>query len=414
MADAQWRTVTLSEVSSLRVDTVAPQDALELPYVGLEHIDPGQPNLCRTGKASEVRSAKSRFFGGDVLYGKLRPYLDKAVLAQNNGICSTDILVLSPTDQIEQGFLVSLLHSQPFIEHAIKTTHGVNHPRTSWSGIGQFEFSLPPISEQRAIAHVLQTVQKVKEVRQRELALECERKTVLMEHLFTHGTRGESRKRTEIGDVPESWNVVNLEETVTKIDYGISAPIPVSTPPGAVKVVSTADITKDGRLLYDKIRRIEAPERTVARLTLNRGDVLFNWRNSPELIGKTAVFEQQDEPHVFASFILRIECDEKMSHNFYLAHLMNYFREKGVFVRLSRRAVNQANYNRNEIYVLKIPLPDYEEQREIARVIGACDTAIAVTRREVEFLDELFRTLLHELTSGRLEVNRLTNGETAN
>lgn len=64
-----------------------------------------------------------------------------------------------------------------------------------------------------------------------------------------------------------------------------------------------------------------APVRTVQRLTLKGGDVLFNWRNSSELIGKSAVFEEQPEPHVFASFILRIRCDEVRSHNAFLAYL---------------------------------------------------------------------------------------------
>src|SRR5207249_8177769 len=123
---------------------------------------------------------------------------------------------------------------------------------------------------------------------------------------------------------------------------GISAPIPKNTPENGVKIVSTADITKDGRLLYDQIRRIRAPDKTVRRLTLHTGDVLFNWRNSAELVGKSAVFNEQVELHVFASFILRIRCDEKKSHNFFLANLMNHYRDKGVFIQLARRAVNQA------------------------------------------------------------------------
>src|SRR2546427_12393197 len=77
--------------------------------------------------------------------------------------------------------------------------------------------------EQRAIARALRTVQEAKEARQRELTLERERKAALMEFLFTHGTRGEPRKQTEIGGIPESWQVMQLRETV-KFTSGSSRP----------------------------------------------------------------------------------------------------------------------------------------------------------------------------------------------
>ena len=90
------------------------------------------------------------------------------------------------------------------------------------------------------------------------------------------------------------------------------------TPPAdGVKIVSTADIDKQGNLLYGKIRRIEVPEKTATRLTLTDGDVLFNWRNSLPLIGKTTIFHTQDERHIFASFILRICTGEKRSHKLF-------------------------------------------------------------------------------------------------
>ena len=86
-------------------------------------------------------------------------------------------------------------------------THGVNHPRTSWQAVSSFSCLLPPLPEQRAIAHVLRAVQAAREARQREVSLERERKAALMAHLFTHGTRGEPTKQTPIGEMPGSWEV---------------------------------------------------------------------------------------------------------------------------------------------------------------------------------------------------------------
>lgn len=203
-------------------------------------------------------------------------------------------------------------------------------------------------------------------------------------------------------ELPPFWKAVRLGEAVESIDYGMSAPIPKQPPADGIKIVSTADITRNGQLLYDQVRRIKAPNKTISRLALKGGDVLFNWRNSLELIGKTAVFEQQPEPHIFASFLLRIRCDEVRAHNNFLSYLMNHWRDKQVFVKLARRAVNQANYNRNEISTLMIPLPPYLEQRKIAWVLGLVQRAMQQQEQLLALTIELKKGLLHQLFTGGL------------
>lgn len=290
-------------------------------------------------------------------------------------------------------------------------TRGVSQSNISATRLKSFLIVVPPLKEQRNIAKVLNLLQRATDLQEDLLRISLELKQSLMRNLLTKGSRGELLKDTEIGPIPRSWDLLPLSAAVDAIDYGISAPIPKSAPEDSVKIVSTADITRDGRLLYDQIRRINAPVKTVSRLSLNSGDVLFNWRNSSELIGKTAVFQTQSEPHVFASFILRIRCDERKTHNHFLAYLMNYWREKGVFIQLARRAVNQANYNHNEISVLKIPLPSYEEQKKIAESIAAVDRKIEVHRRKQALLSSTFQTLLHQLTTARIRVNDLDLSE---
>jgi type I restriction enzyme S subunit len=213
-----WKNVQLKEVASLRRENIKPQDGLYSNYVGLEHIDSGESQLKRWGDAAEVKSTKSCFYPDDVLYGKLRAYLDKAVIAEMEGICSTDILVFTANSKTLPRFLVYLLHTHSLISHAVATSTGVNHPRTSWNALGKFTFALPPLPEQRAIAHILQTIQEAKAARQRELALERERKAALMDYLFSYGTKGEPRKQTEIGEIPESWEVVRLEKLCMCLD----------------------------------------------------------------------------------------------------------------------------------------------------------------------------------------------------
>jgi type I restriction enzyme S subunit len=160
-----WVATRLGEVCELRKATVHPAEYPDMPYVGLEHIDSGNPRLKRNGIATEVNSTKSRFFVGDILYGKLRPYLDKAVLAEFDGLCSTDILVLRPNELALSEYLINVIHKGEFLSYAISSSKGVNHPRTSWSSLSDFKFKLPSIPEQRAISRVLRTVQQAREAR---------------------------------------------------------------------------------------------------------------------------------------------------------------------------------------------------------------------------------------------------------
>ncbi len=297
-----------------------------------------------------------------------------------------------------------LIHNKPVLEKsAVKTTL----PILNKGNFQKIKLQAPPLTEQRKIAYVLSTVQKAIEQQNKLIKTTTELKKALMQKLFTEGTKGEKQKQTEIGLVPESWEVKSLIDAVEYIDYGVSQAIPKTPPKNGVKIVSTADINRDGDLLYDQIRTIEVPQRIIDRLKLNEGDLLFNWRNSAELIGKSTIYHEQSEPHIFASFILRIKCGEKKSHNYFMKYLMNHYREEGLFIKLARRAVNQSNYNRNEISSLKIPVPSIKEQIAIAKIITQIEGKVNHHKRKKASLTDLFKTLLHELMTGERRVHEI-------
>jgi type I restriction enzyme S subunit len=180
-----WRVVKLGEVCSLRNEIVSPSDNHQERYIGLEHIDPGIPYLTKWGFASEVTSSKSRFYAGDLLYGKLRPYLDKAIFADFSGICSTDILVIRPSESLVNSFLVNLVHTIAFLNYAIKTMSGVNHPRTSWSSLSLFKIPMPCPEEQDEISIILKTCDGKIIALEQEAALLEELFRAMLEELMT-------------------------------------------------------------------------------------------------------------------------------------------------------------------------------------------------------------------------------------
>ena len=146
-----WATTKLGEVVNLSPEKVEPSDDPTARYVGLEHIESGTRSITGNANASAVRSTKSVFRPGDVLYGKLRPYLNKVAEPDFAGVCSTDILVLQSTGAIRSDYLSRLLGLPKFIDFAMSNSTGINLPRASFKKLAEFSFALPPLAEQRRI-----------------------------------------------------------------------------------------------------------------------------------------------------------------------------------------------------------------------------------------------------------------------
>ena len=398
-----WKNVQLKEIASLRRESIQPKNDLCLNYVGLEHIDSGESQLKRWGNASEVKSTKSRFYPDDILYGKLRAYLDKVVIAEMEGICSTDILVVTANSKTIPRFLVYLLHTHPLISHAVATSTGVNHPRTSWNSLGEFILALPPLPEQRAIACVLQTIQEAKSTRQREIALERERKAVLMDYLFSHGTEGEPCKQTEIGEIPESWEVVRLGNYCYKPDYGYTESADDS--PVGPKFLRITDIQNDA-VNWENVPYCICSEEVKEKYLLKTGDIVI--ARIGATTGKAYIIDDCPEA-IFASYLIRVRTKDNLLPIF----LAQYFRTNNYWRQIdqSKGGRLKGGVNIPILSHLVLPLPPLSEQQQIAEILQACDTKITALEKEVEHLDELFHTMLDELMTGQRSAVPLIDAE---
>ena len=150
-----WQSRFFRDCAELIRDTVQPGEMPGLPYIGLEHISQGQLSLLGYGKSEDVVSAKFKFRKGDILFGKLRPYFRKVVIAPFDGVCSTDIWVVRARDGIDQRYLFYWMASEDFIEAVSRASEGTKMPRAQWEFAERIQQQIPPLPEQRAIAAVL-------------------------------------------------------------------------------------------------------------------------------------------------------------------------------------------------------------------------------------------------------------------
>jgi very-short-patch-repair endonuclease/restriction endonuclease S subunit len=137
---------------------VQPNQCSGQPYIGLEHIGQGTLRLEGIGTGDDINSLKSKFEAGDVLFGKLRPYFRKVVRPDFAGVCSTDIWVVRAKPGCDQGFIFYWMASPEFVALANSASEGTKMPRAKWDYVAKHQKSVPPLPEQRAIAHILGTL----------------------------------------------------------------------------------------------------------------------------------------------------------------------------------------------------------------------------------------------------------------
>jgi len=267
---------------------------------------------------------------------------------------------------------------------------------------------IPPLPEQQHVAAVLSLLQRAIEQEERLIALTTELKKALMHKLFTEGTRGEPQKQTEIGPIPESWEVVELQ-TTGDVVYGIQASVANNFEPVGTRILTNKNITLDGDFDLNKINYFELRTKRHHQTILKKGDLLLNWRSgSKEHVGKTAYFDLAGE-YTHSSFILRIRPKENVNGRF-LYHFFIWLRESGYFIKLQTYAVN-AKFNKSAVNILPTARPSIEEQRDIAAAIDTVIHHENNARRRRDSLTVLFRTLLHQLMTAEIQVNDLDLSE---
>ena len=284
MTRMPWQEKTFGECAELIRETVSPEQVdPDTPYIGLEHIAEQSLSLVGVGRAAEVSSTKFRFRRGDILFGKLRPYFRKVVRAPFDGICSTDIWVVRPKSEIDSGFLFYWMASKEFIDTSMLGSEGTKMPRAKWEFVSRIKRPIPPLPEQRAIAHILGTLDdKIALNRRMNATLEAMARALFKSWFVDFDPvrakrsgrwkRGESLPGlpahlydlfpdrlvpSELGEIPEGWKVTSILEYSERLSGGT----PNTNIPeywnGSIKWVSAKDVRNShGSFIIDTEKKI--------------------------------------------------------------------------------------------------------------------------------------------------------------
>ena len=418
-----WSLDRLKDVASINGPSL-PADtdpAYEFDYLEISNVDYYgiiDPNAIERLRYEDAPSRARRRVGkNSTVISSVRPNLQAAAFlpdGRNDLVCSTGFNVVQPYEsKLLPKFAYYALISEAGRQYFEATAKGVGYPAVDDKDFNSFPVPLPPIPQQaRFVAH-LDT--RCAAVDAAVSAKRCQLRTLdaaresLIESATIKGIHAGVTPRPVnvdwIPEIPAHWSVCRIKRVVSRVDYGISQG---TEPHGRYPVLKMGHIRR-GEVEY---RDLDFIDDVSADLLLEPGDILYNRTNSPDQVGRAAVFRGNMEAKVtFASYLVRLRTNHRADPYF-----LNYLVNSSGFLSFARKlaipSVQQSNLNSTRYCRILIPHPPIEEQHEIAAYLdgklAALASVVAGIESQIERLTAYRKSLIHECVTGR---RRLTEAD---
>jgi type I restriction enzyme S subunit len=322
------------------------------------------------------------------------------------GLVSPDYRVFELTDQVSSDFMRYVVRNPSMLRHYQGGARGTNvrRNRIARGDFLRIPLRLPPLLEQRKIAAILSAVDVVIEKTEAVIESLQALKKAMVQGLLTRGfPGGHTRfKQTEIGELPEEWDVRPLAE-VGHVQTGIAKGKVTTGNAVPVPYLRVANV-QDGYLDLEELKTIDVEPNQVDRYRLLVGDVLFTEGGDADKLGRGCVWSGEidlciHQNHVFA---VRVDSDRVVPQ--FLALFGASPVGKAYFMGAAKQTTNLASINSTQLKALPVPVPSIDEQREIVRGIGTCSDRIDRERRCADAVRRTKAALMSALLTGELRV----------
>ena len=376
-----WERKTLGEVINNKSGKYNPEREIEsFKCIELEHLASETGQLLGFVDSAYSGSIKNRFETGDVLFGKLRPYLKKYLQAPFNGVCSSEIWVLKGKS-IANDFLYRIVQTDYFIDLANQST-GSKMPRADWDVVSSGIFPIPSLTEQQKIASFFTAVDdKLTQLKKKKSLLEQYKKGV-MQNIFSQ----EIRFKDEDGKEFPKWDKKKLGEVCEIIGGGTPETNNKEYWNGNIQWFTPTEIKSD--FVSKSYRNItELGLKKSSAKILPMGAILLTTRAT---IGEVSIaLEECTTNQGFQSLIVK-----EKNHNIFI---FNWIKEnKFEFVKRANGSTF-AEISKSAIEQINILIPCFAEQIKIAHFLSAIDEKINHCHAQIEKSEQWKKGLLQKM-----------------
>lgn len=382
------KTVKLGDVVTISPEGFKP-DGSKQYYVGLEHIEKDTGQILENAKVDSISAIKNKFYSGEILYGKLRPYLNKATLATRDGVCSTDILVLRTKPNADSTYVLRYILSEKFVKDMSENVSGANLPRISSKFVLDYPIPLPSLPEQRRIAALLD---RADSLRQKDRLL-----------LTHYDSLAQSLFLDMFGDPvanEKGWDFVALR---SQSNFMCDGPFGSNLKtehyrPSGTRVIRLANVGVGRFLEKDEVFiSTEHHEKNLRKNTCLPGDLVIATLGEPNL--RSCIVPDNIGPSINKADVILFRPNNKQINSQYLNGLINHSSMLNLASKLMH-GQTRVRISMGQLASLKIPVPPLELQTKFAELIGQIEAQKAVVRQQMAASEGLFSRLLQDCFGG--------------
>ncbi|WP_156333237.1 restriction endonuclease subunit S [Pseudomonas sp. NBRC 111119] len=336
-------------------------------YVGLEHLDSGSLKIKRWGSVAEDSPSFTRVFKkGQILLGKRRPYLKKCAVAEFDGICSGDIIVLEPKpSKIIPGLLRFIIQSDAFWRVAIATSSGSLSPRTKFSALASWEFTVNCSFAQETILDLLI---KSQEASEKLIDLQISSAENIRGLYLNFFKNFYERGAGQVA-LPDNWKTMRLGDLLICVPQSGFSANEVSSDTGNY-VLNLNNLSTDGYVLDGELKPIAISDYDAA-LELKEGDFLISRANTQDLVGLVGIYKPRKDKVIFPDTMMRLRLNEKLIIKEYLeAFLLSPYGRRSIQRVAAGTSASMKKINKKTLSDIPVPVAPIEEQSLIFSTIS--------------------------------------------
>ena len=395
----EWKQTQLGDICEIVLGQSPSSDTYNQDRLGLPFFQGKSEFHAKYAQAKIWCSAPQKTAKKDDILISVRAPVGESNIAPENCCIGRGLAALrADQENLLQEFLWHQIHFKKGDLQGI--SQGSTFDAISGKDLSELEVAIPPLPEQKKIAEILSGIDNVIRAEQRKKSKLSSLRSSTVFKFTQSGLTGSLLDDSSKSGISRDWRVCELGEIFESYSYGPRFSAKDYSTFGNARTIRGTDVSANGEILYPQVPLAKLDEKLVSSHSLSDGDVVMITTAD---CGLTSVFREQDIPFICSAYAVRFTPSKSINPDYFVLFMQSELalRQVDSFVRKG----TVANLPGSDVMKIKLPLPPVEEQNQIVQIIHSIDRQTKSIDNQINFYQNLQKSLSRELLSGRKRVS---------